>query len=224
MWKEKLHLQRWMNEICTTVNGSKAWSLISYVYESKGAETAVVSAQRGQLTVYLHGASLMWCQSGGISVNVRKSSFSTLIQQQWRIPGMEMMGAVEWRGGESHTCRMICHYRGGSALSCHPLITQPTLQVSPPLLPKLHSSPPKTPPAFLSQLRFHSEPCCPICPSFLHSTLRENVPLWEKQHTEHIVWTCNTCFLPCVCLHSSRASPYVCLTAELLVLITEGRP
>ncbi len=32
------------------------------------------------------------------SVNVRKSSFSALLQQRLRIPGLEMMGA-EGRGG-----------------------------------------------------------------------------------------------------------------------------
>lgn len=58
---------------------------------------------------------------------------------------METMGAAEWRGGESHTCRMICHYRGGSALSCHPLITQPTLRVSPPSPPPSLCSPNPTP-------------------------------------------------------------------------------
>lgn len=76
------------------------------------------------------------------SANVRKSSFSTLIQQQWRIPGMEMMGAVEWRGGESHTCRMICHYRGVSSQLSPP--NHPTNPASqPPFAPQTPLQPSK---------------------------------------------------------------------------------
>lgn len=78
-----------------------------------------------------------------------------------------------WRGGaEPHTCQMICHYRGVSTQLSPP--NHPSYPLSHP--PKLYSGPPKTPPAFLRQLRFHSQHCYPICPSFLHSTLRENVP------------------------------------------------
>lgn len=67
---------------------------------------------------------------------------------------------------------MICHYRGVSTQLSPP--NHPSYPLSHP--PKLYSGPPKTPPAFLRQLRFHSQHCYPICPSFLHSTLRENVP------------------------------------------------
>lgn len=153
------------------------------------------------------------------SVNVRKSSFSALLRQRLRISGLETMGAA---GGvvQSHTPARWFVIIEGSALSCHPLITHPTPQVNPPSTPKIHSSPPKTPPAFLRHLRFHSQHCYPICPSFLHSTLRENVPLWETQHTEHIVWMCDVCLCPlCVCPHNSRVWIRVYLRAALFVSI-----
>ena len=89
--------------------------------------------------------------------------------------------AWEWwelKGGtEPHTCQMICHYGGVSTQLSPP--NHPSYPLSHPLLHPLYSSPPQTPPAFLLQLRFHSRRCSPICPSFLHSILRENVPLWE---------------------------------------------
>lgn len=41
-----------------------------------------------------------------------------------------MMGAEEWRGGELHTCRMICHYEGVSSQLSPP--NHPTYPASPP--------------------------------------------------------------------------------------------
>lgn len=58
------------------------------------------------------------------SVNVRKSSFSALLQQRLRIPGLGMMGS--WGGVQSHTPARWFVIIEGSAISCHPLITRPT--------------------------------------------------------------------------------------------------
>lgn len=55
---------------------------------------------------------------------------------------MEMMGAGEWRGGESHTCRMICHYRGVSSQLSPP--NHPTTPASqPPFAPQTPLQPSK---------------------------------------------------------------------------------
>ncbi len=72
----------------------------------------MLSAQRGQLTSTGQAISeqrlphtserpVMRLLDG--SVNVRKSSFSALLRQRLRIPGLEMMGLEGRQGQQSHT-------------------------------------------------------------------------------------------------------------------------
>lgn len=172
-----------------------------------------------QGTVYQNRGWLMRCQSWGISPNVRKSSFSTLIQQQRRIPGWEMMGAEEWRGGELHTCRMICHYGGVSS------------QLSPPNHPTYPASPPPFAPQTPLQLSKNTS-CipqpAPVSPGALlpHLPLlptlypeRKCTPVRETAHWAHCVNVQCECFWPRLCQHNLGASIYVYLTADLFVLL-----
>ena len=123
---------------------------------------------------------------------------------------------------------MICHYRGVSTQLSPPNHPSYPLSHPPPPTspsrspPKLHSSPPKTPPAFLRRLRFHS---APSAPPFLNSTLRENVPLWERHSTLSALCGCAMCAYAAVCVYTILMCASTCLSKAGAVCIdTSGEP
>lgn len=154
-------------------------------------------------------------------VNVRKSSFSTLLQQWLRIPALHRMGDGERRGAEPHTCQMICHYRGvSSQLSPPNHPSYPTCQ--PPFTPQTLLQPskntsciPQASPVSLAALLPH----LPLLP-LLHPE-RKCTPVRDPAHWAHCMDVQCVC-LPHVHLHNSRASIYVYLRAEMFVLIPKA--
>lgn len=97
------------------------------------------------------------------------------------------MGAEEWRGGELHTCRMICHYEGVSSQLSPP--NHPTYPASPPpfapqtpLQPSKNTSCiPQSAPVSLGALLPH----LPLLPTLYPE--RKCTPVRETAHWAHCV-------------------------------------
>lgn len=168
----------------------------------------MLSAQEGQLTNTKQAISEQRLPAISLldgSPNVRKSSFSALLRQRLRIPGLGMMGD----GGEPHTCQMICHYRGVSTQLSPPNHPSFPLKSPPPTKPNstlvlqkhpLHSS------GSSSFTRSAATPSAP--PSY--TLPREKMYPCERHSTLSALCGCgNVCLCPRVCVYTIHECEYM---------------